>query len=175
MRGVEKIMADVLSKIKQACNTLRNRYFRLLILSGLSAEKNIFAEQCAEYVGCKKIKLGTMLSQELLAVPSKQRSSKVGEFFSDFMDEVSPIYFTDIEILFDRNLKIDPLSLLKFVSRNRIVIVNWPGEYSPDNSTIIYANSESLEYYDTQLDKDIICIDEMGQASMDFEYNGGCL
>ena len=168
-------MADVLNKIKQACDTLQNRYCRLLLLTGQSAGKNAFADHCAEYVGCKKINLGAMLSQELLAAPSKHRSGKVGEFFSGFMDEVSPIYFTDIEILFDRNLKIDTLSLFKFISRNRIVIVNWPGEYSPDNATVIYANSEILEYYDTQLDKEIICVDENGQASMKFEYNGGCL
>lgn len=168
-------MADLLNKIKKACNTLQDRYCRLLLLTGQSAEKNAFADQCAEYAECEKIKLGTMLSQELLNIPSKQRSVKISEFISGFMDKAIPIYFTDIEILFDRNLKIDPLALFKFISRNRIVIVNWPGEYISANGTITYANNECLEYYEAQLDNEIIYIDESGQASLDFEYNGGSL
>ena len=53
-------MADVLNKIKQACDTLQNRYCRLLLLTGQSAGKNAFADHCAEYVGCKKINLEAM-------------------------------------------------------------------------------------------------------------------
>ena len=166
-------MADFRYKIEQACDTLQDRYCRLLLLTGTSAEKSTFADQCADYAGCEVIKLGAKLAQELLNIPLKQRSSKTNEFICGFMDKTSPIYFTEIEILFDKSLKIDPLALFKFVSRSRIVVVNWPGEYVPTAGTLLYADNDCLEYYESQLDKEIIYVDETGQTSMDYEYNGG--
>jgi hypothetical protein len=36
----------------------------------------------------------------------------------------------NIELLFDRSLKLDPLTLLKQLSRVRRVVATWPGEQS---------------------------------------------
>jgi len=54
------------------------------------------------------------------------------------------VLLDNIEILFDVHLKQDPLRLLQGLSRNKTVVVAWPGRVL--NDTLIYAEPEHPEY-----------------------------
>jgi hypothetical protein len=70
----------------------------------------------------------------------------------------------NLEILFDKDLKQDPLRLLQCISRNRSVLASWNGTVS--GSKLMYAETGHPEYrcYDL-VDTLVVSMD--GTASID--------
>jgi len=60
------------------------------------------------------------------------------------------------EIMFDTSLQLDPLGLLKSLSRDKVMITMWSGSIS--NSRLYYAEPSHPEYKSYPID-DIIVID----------------
>jgi hypothetical protein len=56
----------------------------------------------------------------------------------------SPVVLDNLEILFDRELKQDPLRLLQGISRNRSVVASWNGIV--DSGRLLYAEPGHPEY-----------------------------
>jgi hypothetical protein len=86
---------------------------------------------------------------------------------STIIDEVEPIVFLDnIEILFDKGLKQDPLKLLKGLSRNHLIVASWNGKYKKNK--LIYANPDHPEYrvYDSE---DTIIVSMDRTTTINFE------
>ena len=55
------------------------------------------------------------------------------------------ILLDHIEVLFSPELAQDPVRLLQSLSRNRILLISWPGKR--DGTTLIYAEPGHPEYY----------------------------
>ena len=68
------------------------------------------------------------LSGELLELTAKQRSLRLPGILDQIADQAhSPVVLDNLEILFDNDLKQDPLRLLQGISRNRAVVASWNG------------------------------------------------
>jgi len=59
------------------------------------------------------------------------------------------IMFTQINILYDINLKWNVIDILKKISRNQLLIVFWDGYYK--NNVLHYSKKEHLEYKEYQI------------------------
>jgi hypothetical protein len=55
-----------------------------------------------------------------------------------------PVVLDNLEILFDKDLKQDPLRLLQGLSRNRAVVASWNG--SMTSGRLLYAETGHPEY-----------------------------
>ena len=97
----------------------------------------------------------------------KQRILKLPGLIADIIKEVRPIVFLDnIEILFDKSLKQDPLKLLQGLSRNHLIVASWNGKYKKNR--LIYAAPDHPEYrvYDS---KDTMIVSMDKTATHNFE------
>jgi len=143
---------SVQNQIKIMIPTAEELYNKLVLVVGESGSgKTTVLLDAAKEHGGKVINLNLDLSFELLELTEKQRVLRLPGLIAAIIEEVKPIVFLDnIEILFDKSLKQDPLKLLKGLSRNHVIVASWNGKYKKNK--IIYANPDHPEYrvYDAE-------------------------
>jgi hypothetical protein len=139
---IKSIHDKILTSTKEA----EKLYYRLVLLVGLSERgKTTVLNATAEELGKDIINVNLELSENLLEMNAQKRTLKVSGIFDKILGKDLQIVILDnIEILFDVELKQDPLSLLQKSSRNRTIIASWSGKVK--NKKLIYAEPGHPEY-----------------------------
>ncbi len=134
--------------VNDAVRAAANQYFRLvLIISQDNSTKPVLLKELQDILEVVSIKIGAEISQRLLEMTERQRALRLSYLLDEILapyplDQV--IVLDNIEILFDRSLASNPLSLLQKISRNRTVIVVWSG--SLQDGWLTYAVPGHPEY-----------------------------
>jgi hypothetical protein len=153
-------------KIKRSLQAAEGLYHRLVLLVGETGSgKTGVLRDIAEEFGTSVINVNLALSGELLELTAKQRSLRLpGSSIRSRIKFKSPVVLDNLEILFDKDLKQDPLRLLQGISRNRAVVASWNGTIN--SGRLLYAETGHPEYrsYDS-VDALIVGMD--GVATVD--------
>ena len=153
-------------KIKRSLQAAEGLYHRLVLLVGETGSgKTGVLREVAEEFGSSVINVNLALSGELLELTAKQRSLRLPGILDQIADQAqSPVALDNLEILFDRGLKQDPLRLLQGISRNRAVGASWNGVMK--SGRLLYAETGHPEYrsYDSV---DALIVDMDGTATVD--------
>lgn len=155
-------MAELIKdKIRQSLQATDDLYYRLVLLVGISGSgKTRVLFDVAEDLGTEVINLNLAVSSALLDLTAKQRMLKVKEILETITTMAqSPVLLDNIEILFDQNLKQDPLRLLQSISRNRRVVATWNGTSSGGKLTYAETGHPEYRHYDS-VDALIVCMDK---------------
>ncbi len=144
--------------------SLSDRYFRLLFITGTPEARTAFLHQIPGYDN--QIQVSRKLVEILHTLPIGQQTKNVTEFFACLGEDSSAVFLSDIEILFDRSLNLDPVKLLKNAARNRAIVVDWPGEVDFVANKLIYAVPEHSEYFSTELTEEVLFFDVSGRNSL---------
>lgn len=133
-------------KIKRAIQTAEVLYHRLVLLVGATGSgKTEVLRDIAEEFGSTVINVNLAISRELLELTSKQRALRLPGILDQVVNQIqSPVLLDNIEILFDKNLKQDPLRLLQGFSRNRTIVASWNG--TMHSGKLLYAEAGHPEY-----------------------------
>jgi hypothetical protein len=157
-------------KIKRSLQAAEGLYHRLVLLVGeTGAGKTGVLRDVAKELGSSVINVNLALSGELLELTATQRSLRLPDILGQIADNAqSPVVLDNLEILFDKELKQDPLRLLQRISRNRTVVASWNG--TMNSGRLLYAEPGHPEYrsYDS-VDALIVGMD--GSASVDSGNN----
>jgi len=140
-------MSGVFPKqIQDALQTAEGLYYRLVLLVGKTGSgKTAVLRDVAEALGTSVININLALSSELLELTAKKRSLQLPELLGVITDKaMSPVVLDNLEILFDKDLKQDPLRLLQGISRNQAVVASWNG--SMTSGRLLYAEHGHPEY-----------------------------
>ena len=133
-------------KIRQSLQAAEGLYHRLVLLVGETGSGKTGAlRDVAEELGTSVININLAIAGELLELTAKQRSLRL----PDILDRIaardrSPVVLDNLEILFDKDLKQDPLRLLQSLSRNRTVLASWNGIVN--SGRLLYAETGHPEY-----------------------------
>jgi len=139
----EALVGQVIQRIKQATM----QYYRLvLIVAPARAGKTTTLQKVRESLGTPLINVNLELSRQMLDLTERQRALQLARLLDEIVrGSASDIVLLDnIEILFDVQLKQDPLRLLEGLSRNRTIVAAWNG--SVINGQLTYAVSYHPEY-----------------------------
>ena len=96
------------------------------------------------------LNVGLELGRELAMIPQAQRHLQVDDVLRVLISKHARndlVLIDNIEILFDRTLRVDPLGLLKRQARATRIVAAWPGELR--NGRLLYArlgHPEHQEY-----------------------------
>ena len=157
-------------KIKRSLQAAEGLYHRLVLLVGETGSgKTCVLRDVAEEFGSSVINVNLALSNALLELTGKQRSLRLPGIFDQIAGKAqSPVVLDNLEILFDKDLKQDPMRLLQGISRNRAVVVSWNGTMT--SGRLLYAETGHPEYrgYDS-VDALIVGMD--GTATIDSAKN----
>ena len=107
---------------------------------------NTTAQRLVDHYAWAVLSLGTVLSEALLAISARQRPGQVRSAINQAIHHTrpEPILCTDLDLLFEPTLKLDPLRLLRDWSRQTPLVAMWPGQY--DGRTLSYAVPEHGHY-----------------------------
>jgi hypothetical protein len=123
----------------------------LLVVAASGAGKTPALRDVAESTGYPLINLNLELSRLLLDLTDRQRCLQVPTLLDEII-QAHPgdgVILDNIEILFDVQLKQDPLRCLQRLSRNRTAVVAWNGTCTAGDgrqSMLTYAEPDHPEY-----------------------------
>ena len=124
-----------------------NNFSKLLMLVGPAfSGKTQCLKEVSERINIPYINLGVELSKKLIELSVKQQVLMVSGLTKEIVNNIhSDVALVDnIEILFNPDLKIDPVRLLLNCSRNKTLVAAFSGKQIDDS--IIYAELHHPEY-----------------------------
>lgn len=136
-------MSD-LTSLQSEISSLDSHWYKLLFYVGKGEGKN---ENLAEKLGIPYVNVNLVLSEKLKDLPRSKYTMYVDDILSDYFQKFNCelLWLGDIEILFDKQLHINPIRLLENMSKRYKIIVSWAGN-AADNK-LIYAEPGHPEYY----------------------------
>jgi hypothetical protein len=135
-----------------AIGTVAGHYRRLVLVVGAPATGKTGALQVvADRAGAPRINLNLELSRRLLDLTTRQRAIQCPELLNETLAAFpgDTLLLDNIEILFDPTLQQDPLHHFQAASRNRTLVVAWPGGIRRDDrgqASLTYAIPGHPEY-----------------------------
>ncbi len=126
-------------------------YHRLVLVVGPARTGKTSALRTAtEAAGWPVLNLNLQLSERLLELTKRQRAISVSRLVDDIVGSVGgdTAALDNVELLFDPELAVDPLRLLQGISRDRTLIVAWPGETDGTNLTYARPGHPEARRYD---------------------------
>lgn len=154
-------VAALEEKIASASSLYHRAIF--LVGAGSDARSATLVELGGKH-GWPVVNLGLAFSQQLLDVPRRHRAVSAPQILAELLDAVcgDALLLDHIEVLFTPELAQDPVRLLQGLSRNRPLVVSWPG--TREGTTLLYGEPGHPEYY-KQAIPDLVCV-EMAGASL---------
>lgn len=129
--------------------------YHQLVLATVEADSSPHWRSLAAALEGRYLNLNLELSQRLLDIPQRQWSHKVMELIDAVVlsTDLRVTVLHRIEVLFDPQLRLDPLKSLQQIARRHNLLVVWPGTY--DGRYLTYAEPWHPEYC-RYLAKDLI-------------------
>jgi len=122
-------------------------YYRLVLVIGpAGAGKTSGLQSVRNRIGAPLLNVNLELSRQMLELTERQRALQLPRLLSALVNATQSevILLDNIEVLFDVQLKQDPLRLLQGLSRNKTVVAAWNG--SSDDQQLTYAVPGHPEY-----------------------------
>lgn len=161
---------SIQDKLKHALQAAEGLYYRLVLLVGETGSgKTRTLRDFAGGFNTSIVNINLAISSQLLDLTTKQRSLRLPEILEEIVEDYhSPVVLDNLEILFDRDLKQDPLRLLQGIARNRSVIASWNGSY--DGGRLLYAKMSHPEYRNYE-NVGVIIVSMDGNSTVDSVKN----
>lgn len=144
----------MLEQLEQRINEVGALQTKLVLLIGRPGSgKSALIGELAKQHGIRVMNVGAALGRQLAAMSQRQRALHANVVLRDLADEHAEgdlLLLDNLELLFDRSLKLDPLDLLKRHAHGRRVVAVWPGELR--EGRLVYAEMGHPEYQDYGLD-----------------------
>lgn len=125
---------------------MRGYYKLVLIAEPSGSGKTHLMRSISKSYGNPYINLNLELSRKLLDLPVDKRSLElpgcIEEILSAFPGDV--IFLDNTELLFAKEMNIDPIYLLQSLSRKKTIVASWNGPY--DGKALVYAEPGHPEY-----------------------------
>ncbi len=124
----------------------------LLVGTGRSGKTKLLRELGTK-LNIEPLNVGLELGRRLAATPNNKRGFSAGELLREIADKErtdAPLLLDNLELLFEKNLQINPLDLVKRLAHSKRVVAVWPGELRGDR--LIYADMSHPEHRDYSRD-----------------------
>ncbi len=138
--------ASLADKVLGAIHHAKELYHRLVLAVAPSGSgKTEALRDVAERTDARLINLNLELSSRMLDLTERERTLRLPDLLNEVVGKDEPLVLLDnIEILFDAQLRQDPLRLLQGVSRNRTIVAAWNGAL--EHGYLSYATPEHPEF-----------------------------
>jgi|SRR5690625_1323842 len=129
--------------LKENIQDMNNWYHKLIYLVDRNAQ---FQSTIPFLESFTKVNVNKIVSEKLLGIPRQKYPMYVNDILVEALDDQDDTYILQhIDILFDSQLKINPVKLFEQLSKHYQLIVEWPGKY--ENNQLSYAEYGHPEYF----------------------------
>jgi len=125
---------------------LRTSHTCLLLVHPAVSRLEDAANELLSVYEWPRLSVGRKLSPVLLAEIPQRRSRAARQWMKTHLREMSPgpVLCTNIDLLFEPTLKLDPLRLMRDASRVTRLVITWPGSYV--DNVLAYAVPDHSHY-----------------------------
>jgi len=138
---------EIQEQIRKNIQDARHLYQKLILLVGKSGSgKTGILKKISNEFAVPMINVNLEMSSHLLDIPLEKRASNLSRLFSSLLSDTGSdmVLLDNMEILFDKSLQQNPLSLLQNNAKNRVVIAAWNGTI--EDMRLTYARPEHHEF-----------------------------
>lgn len=144
----------MIEKLDRLVEDISGLHRKLILVIGppRSGKSNLLG-QLAERRQARVLSVSAALGRGLLTVPGMRRHLQAADLLTELADEfVSQglLLLDNLELLFDRTLRLSPLDLLRRHAHARRVVAVWPGELQ--DGRLSYATRGHPEHQDYGID-----------------------
>lgn len=122
----------MIERLEQLTDEVAALHNKLLMLVGpTGARKSALLAELGHRRDATVLNVGSELGTRLASLPVRQRPLAAPTVLRELADQHTSsglLLLDNLELLFDRTLRLDPLDLLKQLARSRRVVAVWPGE-----------------------------------------------
>lgn len=144
----------MLAKLERLIVEIGEINSKLILLIGASGSgKTKLLRELGAKLNIEPLIVGIELGRRLAAMPINKRDFSAGELLREIANKErtdDPLLLDNLELLFDKGLKINPLDLVKRLAHFKRVVAVWPGELRGDR--LIYADMSHPEHRDHSRD-----------------------
>jgi hypothetical protein len=154
----EALLDDVLDRVR----SVANQYHRLVLVVGPAGSgKSALLRLLCQREGIECLDVGLLMSRLLMDMAESERPRRVVESLDEAISSRqsaagTAVVLDNLELLFDRSLKQDPLRLLQDASRRYTIIAAWSGKIV--GGQLNYAEPGHREYRRYQV-KDLTIVE----------------
>ena len=147
-------MIEKLASLVDQVGALQSKL--VLLIGTPQSGKTGLLHSLAKLKSVTPLNVGAELGSRLAGMPQRLRRLQTTPILRELSEQYAHgdlLLLDNIEILFDRSLKLDPLDLLKRHAHARRVVAVWPGELQGDARTgrLTYADMGHPEHQDYSL------------------------
>ena len=164
------MIGDLVRQTLECIEDARTLYHRLVLLVGpCGSGKTRALREVQSETSAPLVNLNMELSEAMLELTQRQRSLQLRRLLEQIAagQDAELLLLDNIELLFDIDLKQDPIRLLEGLSRSRTVVATWNG--SINDHAVTYAAPGHPEYR-RYVDRDVLMVptnrDDMDQAGI---------
>lgn len=140
---------EVVRKMKDV-GTMSHRL--VLVIGPAGSGKTRVLKEVQRLTGAPRVNVTLEMSKRLLNLQEKERSLRAEAVFENMLSgfcredgtHFETVLLDNIEILFDPSLELDSLQLIQNASRNRTLVVGWPG--CVKDGVLTYAEPDHPRY-----------------------------
>jgi len=144
----------LIEKLEELINDVSALHSKLILLVGSDYSiKAAVLRRLAKSRNIEPLNIGVELGARLSVLPQRERGIQAPNVLSVLADQYAHsgiLLVKNIELLFDRTLKLDPLDMLKRNAHSHCIVAIWPGDVRNDRLT--YAEMGHPEYQDYSLE-----------------------
>lgn len=158
------------NKVTRSLKAAEELYHSLVLIVGKGGSgKTSVIQNLAKLHDAEPVNINLILSENLLELTEKQRQLKLPEILAQSVNgNGDKVFLDNIEILFDTELKQDPLRLLQGLSRNLTVVASWNGTFEKGKLTYAAPGHHEYRRYDLT---DTLVVSMTGEATIDFKQS----
>ena len=157
--------SEMIEKLDRSVEEAENIKTSLIIVIGPSHHNK--CDLLTKYASYKKscvLNVGLVYGQHLASSDELARRSHATEALEEICTSHAGnglLFMNNIEILFDQSLALNPMTVLKKISRNRTTIAVWPGDVK--KGRLQYATPDHPEFQDHSTDGVILFSSSIGE------------
>ena len=155
---------EILATLHQRLDDVGAMNTKLILLVGASRSgKTKLLRELGAKLNIEPLNVGLELGRRLAATPNNERGFSAGELLRELADKErtdDPLLLDNLELLFEKGLRINPLDLVKRLAHSKRVVAVWPGELRGDR--LIYADMSHPEHRDYS--RDGVVVIEIGRT-----------
>lgn len=137
----------IIERLNEEIQSIRRQRYQYLLIKYQQSNENELHKEI-EKMGFPSINVNKELALRLkdVPVPRRQRVVKdeLQKLINDYDTDV--ILLSRIHYLFDEELKQNPIGLFEYISGNKVILIDWPGEVS--KGFIRYGTHDHPEYFE---------------------------
>jgi hypothetical protein len=140
---------NIVERLNEEIQFIRKQRYQFLLLKYQKSNENEL-QSVFEKMGIPSININKELAIRLKDVPVSRRQRVVKDELQHIINgfDIDVIFLNRIQYLFDEELKQNPIGLIEYISGNKVILVNWPGEIN--EGTIKYGTPDHPEYFEAE-------------------------